>query len=222
MGLDLALHAVGLSHHQRRQHGEHHAQREQQDRQPPVEVERERQQYHQRHDGGEMLAEKSEPEPPQRVGAVQHHLHQPAGMGAGMEGQRQLHDVFEIVRQHRLALAVGQPVGVKGYRGAAEDGEQAERHPGGEQRPGRVGGQRAGLRLAGQHVDDAAEQHRLGELRTGQQQVGAGQNPAQPCLLAEQFEHAGIKANQGHRAADSEAGVAGRDRLSRILIRDRG
>ena len=130
MRLDLALHAVGLAHHQRRQHGEHHAQPEQEDRQPPVDVERQRQQHHQRQDRRKMLAEESEPEPPQRVGAVQHHLHQPAGMGAGVESQRQLHDVLEIIGQHRLALAVRQPVGVERDERAARDGEQAERHPG--------------------------------------------------------------------------------------------
>ena len=219
MRLDLALHAVGLAHHQRGQHGEHHAQHEQQDRQPPVDVERQRQQHHQRHDRGKMLAEESEPEPPQRVGAVQHHLHQPAGMGAGVEGQRQLHDVFEIIGQHRLALAMRQLVGVERDRGAAQDGEQAERHPGRQQRPGRRRGQRAGCRLAGQHVDDLAEQHRFGELRAGQQQIGAGQNPAQPRLLAEQFEDAGVKAQHGQ--AGRIRGDSG-DRSDRILIRDRG
>ena len=30
-----------------------------------------------RYDGGEMLAEEAEPQPPQRVGAGEHHLHQP-------------------------------------------------------------------------------------------------------------------------------------------------
>ena len=34
-------------------------------------------------------------------------------MGAGVEGQRQLHDVLEIARQHRLALAVRQPIRVQ-------------------------------------------------------------------------------------------------------------
>ncbi len=135
MRFDLALHAVGLAHHQRGQHREHHAESEQQDRQPPVDVKRQRQQHHQRHDRGEMLAEKSEPQPPQRVGAVQHHLHQPAGMGAGVERQRQLHDVLEIIRQHRLALPVRQPVGVQRDRRTAPYGEQAERRPGRQQRP---------------------------------------------------------------------------------------
>jgi len=35
-------------------------------------------------------------------------------------------------------------------------------------------------------------------LRAGEQQVGAGEQPAQPCFFAEQFEDARIKPNQGH------------------------
>ena len=35
------------------------------------------------------------------------------GMHAGVVGQRQLQDVIEIVGQHRLALAVRQPVGMQ-------------------------------------------------------------------------------------------------------------
>jgi hypothetical protein len=58
-------------------------------------------------------------------------------MSAGVEGQRQLHDVLEIARQHRLALAVRQPIRMQGDRGAAADGKQAERRPGRQQRPRR-------------------------------------------------------------------------------------
>jgi hypothetical protein len=53
-------------------------------------------------------------------------------------------------------------------------------------------------RLAGERIDDFAEQHRLGELGGRKQQVGAGQDPAKPRFLAEQLEHAQIKAGQGH------------------------
>ena len=219
MLLDFALHAVGLAHHQRGQHREHHAQHEQQDGEPPVDVERQRQQHHQRHDGGEMLAEEAEPESPQRVGAVQHHLHQPAGMVAGVEVHRQLHDVLEIAGQHRLALAVRQPVGMQGDGGAADNGEQAERRPGAQQRPGRRRRKRPSRRFAGEHIDDAAEQHRFGELRAGQQQVGAGQDPAQPRFVAEQLEHARVKPKQGH-AVETQKGAPGRMILSCILIRD--
>ena len=142
-----------------------------------------------------MLAEEAEPQPPQRIGAVEHHLHQPARMGAGVEGQRQLQDVLEIVGQHRLALAVREPVGLQRHDRAAADGEQPERHPGQQERPGRV---RAGDRLAGEHVDDPAEQHGFRELRGGEQQIGERQQPAQPRLLAEQLENAGVEAENGH------------------------
>ena len=145
-----------------------------------------------------MLAEESEPQPPQGIGAVEHHLHQPAGMGTGVEVQRQLHDVLEIARQHRLALAVCQPVGMQCHRRAASNGEQAERDPCEQQRPGRRRCEHARRWFAGEDIDDAAEQHRFGELRGGQAQVGAGENPAQPRLLAEQFKNAGIEAEQGH------------------------
>jgi hypothetical protein len=37
-------------------------------------------------------------------------------------------------------------------------------------------------------------------LRTGQQQIGAGKDPAQPRFLAEQFKDACIEAKQGHAA----------------------
>jgi len=139
-----------------------------------------------------MFAEKPSRAAP-AIGAVQHHLHQPAGMGAGVEGQRQLHDVFEIVGQHRLTLAMRQLIGVERNRGAAQDGEQPERHPGRQQRPGddEDSGPGVACRRARRR---AAEQHRFGELRAGQQQIGTGQNPAQPCLFAEQLEDAGVKA----------------------------
>ncbi|MGY3471082.1 hypothetical protein ACVW0I_007953 [Bradyrhizobium sp. LM6.11] len=119
----------------------------------------------------------------------------PARMCAGMEGQRQLQDVLEIVGQHRLALAVREPVGLQGHERAAGDGEQPECHPGHQKRPGRV---RSGNRLAGEHVDDPAEQHGFCELRGGKQEIGKRQQPAEPCFLAEQFENAGVETEDGH------------------------
>jgi hypothetical protein len=58
-------------------------------------------------------------------------------MGAGVEGQRQLHDVLEIAGQHRLALAVRQPIGVQRDRGTTQNCKQAKPRPGRQQRPGR-------------------------------------------------------------------------------------
>ena len=139
-------------------------------------------------------------------------------MGAGMEGQRQLHDVLEIVGQHRLALAVGEAVGVQRHHGAAADREQAERRPGREQWPGRDRGERAGGGLAGEHVDDAAEQHRLGELRGREQEIGAGQHPAEPRFLAEQFEDADVETKQGHTGNLKQGSRAENQRRGRDLL----
>ncbi len=56
----------------------------------------------------------------------------------------------------------------------------------------------AGSRCCRQHVDDAAEQDRLRELRYCQQQIGAGKQPAETRLLAEQVKNANVKADKGH------------------------
>ena len=71
----------------------------------------------------------AKPQPPQRIGAGEHDLHQPAGMGAAVEAERQLQDVLEIVGHHRVPAAVRQPVGVQRDQRAAGDGEQAEARP---------------------------------------------------------------------------------------------
>ena len=216
--LHLHLETVGLAHHERRQHREDHAQDEKKNCEPPVDVERQRQQHDQRDDRREMLAEETQPQPPQGIGALQHHLHQAAGMGAGVKGQRQLHDMFEITGENRLTLAMREAVRLQGDERAADDREQSERHPCAEQRPGRCDDaeQRVGTWLAGQHVDDAAEQHRLGELRHGKQQIGDGEKPAEPGFLAEQFKNANIKTDQ----RDSPASLTSTERAV-ILAGDR-
>ena len=180
VALDRALPGFGLAQHQRGEACEHHAEHDQQQRQPPVQKQRQRQQHQQRNERRQMLAEESEPQPPQRIRAGEHDLHQPAGMDAAMEAERQLQDVLEIVRHHRVAAPVRQPVGVQRHQRAAGDGEQAEADPGREQRY-EVGPDRntaASLR-AGQRIDDAAEQDGFGELRRGQRHVGDGQHPAE-------------------------------------------
>ena len=70
-----------------------------------------------------MLAEERQPQPPQRVGAGQHHLHLPAGMRAGMVGERQLQHVLEVIRQHHVAAPMRQPVGVPGHERGGDDDE---------------------------------------------------------------------------------------------------
>ena len=88
-------------------------------------------------------------------------------MGAGVEGQRQLHDMLEIIRQHGLTLAVRQSVGVKSDGGAAQNDEQTEGRPGRQQRPRRGRSEYPCGRLARENIDDATEQHRFSKLRAG-------------------------------------------------------
>jgi hypothetical protein len=52
---------------------------------------------------------------------------------------------------------------------------------------------------AGQRIDDAPEQHRLGEQRDRQRHIGDGEHPAKTDLRAEQTENARIEAKHFHR-----------------------
>ena len=158
---------------------------------PPVHHQGERQQYEERDEGREMLAEERQPQSPQRVDAGEHHLHQASRMGAAMKRYRKLQHVLEIVGQHRLLAAVREPVGMKRDQHAAGDGEQAERDPCGQQGRQRfhVGRRACGLSLH-QRIDDAAEQDRLGELRYGQQNVRNREDPGEPGLGLEEADHA--------------------------------
>lgn len=67
--------------------------------------------------------EEAQPQPPQRIGALKHHLHQPAGMRAAVEGQRQLHDVFEIACEDGLTLAMCEAIRLQCDEGTAHDRE---------------------------------------------------------------------------------------------------
>ena len=157
-----------------------------------------------------MLAEEAEPQPPQRVGAGQHHLHQPPGVGGAVEAQGELEHVLEIIGQHRLAALMGELVGVERDERAADDEEQPEAHPGGdERRQSRPVERAAGALRAGQRIDDAAEQHRLGERRGGERDIGERQQPAEPHLRAEQAEHAGVEAEHGVRRGRLEPRLRG-------------
>ena len=66
--------------------------------------------------------------------AAEHHLHQPPGMGGAVKAQGELEHVLEIIRQHRLAPLMGELVGVERNERPADDEEQPEAHPGGDER----------------------------------------------------------------------------------------
>ncbi len=182
--------------------GENSAERHQQQRIAPVEEQRQRHQDEKRDEAREMLAEEREPHPPQRIGAGDHHLHQPAGMRAGVIAQRQLQDVLEIVGPHRLAVAMREPVGVQRDDRADDDDEEAESDPGADQRQQHAPVQlpRAALGIR-QRIDDAAEQDRFHESGGGQRHTGQRERPAESGLGPEQFEHAHIKPKKFHGEA---------------------
>ena len=117
------------------------AQHDQQQAVAPVDEKRQRHQHDERDEAGEVLAEKGEPQSPQRIRPGHHHLHQPPGMRAGVVAQRELQHVLEEHRAHHLVLAVGQPIGVERDERAADDGEQARSRP--RRRPAASGPARA-------------------------------------------------------------------------------
>ena len=169
-----------------------------------------------------MLAKERHPQPPQRVGAGQHHFHLPAGMRAGMVGERQLQHVLEIIRQHHVAALMREPVGEPGHQRAGDNDEQAEADPGADQRRQRPRRRRrapAGS-APDKRVDDAAEQHRLDELRAASAILASASDHGEPRVGAQKAEHAKIDTDKGHDAVLSR-GNGGR-RLDASSGRDPG
>jgi hypothetical protein len=150
-------------------------------------------------EGGEMLAEERHPQPPQRVGAGKHHFHLPAGMLAGMVGERQRQHVLEIIGKHQVAALMRQAIGEPGDQCAGDNNEQAETDPGADERRQRVRG-RPDVRgqRARERVDDTAEQHRLDELRPRQPDIGERECQHEPRVATQQPEYATINADEGH------------------------
>ena len=131
-----ALAGFGLAHHQRGDQHEDHHQHDQHQRQPPVQQQRQRQQHHGGQEGGELVAEEHQPGAEQRIGAGQHDLDQPAGLGVAVERRRQLQHVLEVAPHRRDTVAVRQPLGLHRDEDVAQDAAQADAGPDCQQ-PGR-------------------------------------------------------------------------------------
>jgi hypothetical protein len=146
-----------------------------------------------------MLAEKSQPNRPQSVGALQHSLHQPAGVSFAVIGERKLQDMFEIGCQHGKATAVRQAVGKEGDKRSAEDREQAQACPGKDQNPKfcPVDGCDISLRHC-EHINDAAKKHRFGEKCQSDRYIGECQKPAQTAVSAKLCENASVELQKTH------------------------
>ena len=123
-------------------------------------------------------------------------------MHGRVEAERQMQHMVEIVRHDGQPAAMGQPVRVQGDKHRRSDGEQAERHPGPQERCEFGPAQRVIFRLsAGQDIDDAAEQDRLGKLGDGQGQIGEDENDRQAPLGAELLQHPQIDLQKLHEPA---------------------
>ena len=95
-------------------------------------------------------------------------------MDIGVKAQRQAENVVEIIRHDREPAAMREPVGVEADENRAADREQAEGGPGGHERQQIAPCQSCAGRLRARHaVDDAPKEHRLGEGRDGERQIGA-------------------------------------------------
>ena len=119
-------------------------------------------------------------------------------MRGGVESERQLQHVLEIIGDHHVAAAVRQAVGKPGHQCRGDNDEQAEADPGADerrQRPRRA----AGRQRARQAVDDTAEQDRLDELRYRQRDVGERQRHRKASLGRQQSQDAEIKPQERHR-----------------------
>ena len=126
-----------------------HSSDQQQDREPPVDVERQRQQHQQRHDrrrnarGRNPSHSRHSASVPASITFISRPEWVPVWKVSG-----NCSTCSKKLGQHRLALAVRQPIGVQRDRDAAADGEQAERRPGRQQRPRRRWRTRSGGRFA--------------------------------------------------------------------------
>ena len=110
--LDTELLHLGLAQRIGRDRRENDHQPDEEKPEPPVQEHRDRQHHEDRDEGREVIAEEREPQTPERVGALQHHLHQPARMGASVVGERQMQNMLEIFCDDGEPPSVRKPVGV--------------------------------------------------------------------------------------------------------------
>ncbi len=146
-----------------------------------------------------MLPEEGEHQPLHAGGAIQHHLEDAPGMGGGVKRERQRQHMLEEGRHDRQPAPVRQSVRMQRDEHAAADGEEPEPDPCSRQRQEIApGGRDLGRLCARQEVDDAPEQHGLGELGDSEKDVGEGEEPSQPGFRTQLPEHPEIQADEAH------------------------
>jgi len=137
-----------------------------------------------------MLAEETEPHTPQRVGALKHHLSisRPECVPVWKVSGK-LHDVFEVNSSaNELPLAMGEASHAGATSALQRDNEKpkATHAPSSGHGEGPAAAPEANAAIARrfrQHIDDAAEQNRLGKLRNRKCKIAEGESPAEPGFL---------------------------------------
>ena len=156
---------------------------------------RQRQQDQKGRKRGAILAEEGQPQAGHAVGAFEHDFQKPPGMGrrrgSSTEDASTCSKNCAITASRRRCArrsACSATMTADGNR------EQARSRPSAASRGARSQQlQRPARRLrAAQFVDDASEQHRLGELRARQSEIGQRQKDRDALLAAEQAKHAYI------------------------------
>ena len=199
LGFHLGLRPLRTPDDQRRHDREEDHEHDQQEREAPVQEQRERQQHQEGDEGLQVLPEEREPEPEQVVRPLQHHLQQASGVDVAVEGEGQSQHVLEEALHGTQPVAVGQAVGEERDQDVRDDSGQPHDAPEGEEEDGIVPDlPRRPASDACKDVHDLAEQDRLGEVETGQRQVGQRQRHRKAALGGEQGEHAPVHVQEFH------------------------
>ena len=168
-------------------------QRDQHGGEAPVQRQRQRQQDQKGRKRGAILAEEGEPQAGHAVGAFEHDFQKPPRMGGAVEAQRKMQHMLEELRHHREPAPVREALGLQRDDNGDGNREQGEADPRREQGREIQKSERSACRLrAAQFVDDAPEQHRLGELRARQGEIGQRQKDRDALLAAEQAKDADV------------------------------
>ena len=173
---------------------------DQQQRQAPIDEERQWQQNGEGDEGRGFLAKESQPQPEHGHRSLEHDLEQATGVNFGVEAQRQMQDMLEIERHRREAAAMREAIGKKADEDGADDRKQRKADPGRDQREKF---EKADIVLTGfaprHRVDDSPEQDRFGKLRRRQNEAGEDEGCCNAAFLFEQAQRVNIGLDEPHR-----------------------
>ena len=188
--LDGLLVLLGPAHHEAADREIQDAQHHQHQREAVVDGDGGRDQQHQRHGGGQMLAHEFEPEPEQRVDGADQGVQDVRGAALVVPRQRHRHHVGIRARQDFDAHAMRETVRLAGDEDEGDDVEETEAGPQHQCRDH--------VTLVGDDIDDAAEEDRLGDHHHCQDDVGAADDQHAPALGGKIVQSPPIDFQQCH------------------------